>query len=55
MEDFQLHEEDPVGGPTIDEVINDVAEDLGLGKETVLETKFRLRQNFIRSVKVSNR
>ena len=54
MADFQLREEEPVGGPTIDDIVDGVAEELGLTRDAHLEVKLHLRQKFIRSVKVIN-
>ncbi|KAL8430846.1 hypothetical protein Efla_002954 [Eimeria flavescens] len=53
MSDFKLREEELAGAPTIDEVVDEVAADLGLSRESHLEVKLRLRQAYIRSIPVS--
>lgn len=53
MSDFQLREEEPVDGRTIDDIVDGVAEDLGLSRDAHLEVKLHLRQNYIRSIQAS--
>ncbi|KAL8272043.1 hypothetical protein Esti_004030 [Eimeria stiedai] len=50
MSDFQLRETELVGGSTIDDVVDDVAAELGLTREAHLEIKLNLRRAFIRSI-----
>ncbi|CDJ58301.1 hypothetical protein, conserved [Eimeria maxima] len=49
MSDFQLHEEEPVDGRTIDDIVDGVAQDLGLSREAHLDVKLKLREHYIRS------
>lgn len=53
MSDFQLREEEPADGRTIDDIVDGVAEDLGLSRDAHLEVKLHLRQNYIRSIQAS--
>lgn len=52
MANFTLKEDDR-GGPTIDELVDSVARDLGLSNDAHIEVKLMLKQNYIRSIEVS--